>query len=206
MIRLTLFDPPARRVLVRSRRLARRTASHEITSTGILASCMEESDVSALFSPFSKAIFLENLLRGGEIEDDTACLLATIGIDERAVRHQLPTNADHPGAGFTLRRSRLRPLRITLGNQSAKTPFAASGRKVLEVAAWNASRQRRCAAPLDLLVGAISDGRDPAARAVMKAVGNGDRDRRLFDAVELAQEPPRWSGRVGRVVARYTPG
>ena len=37
----------------------------------------------------------------------------------------------------------------------------ANGRKVLEVAMWNARRHHRRAAPLDLLRGVISDGKDP---------------------------------------------
>lgn len=181
MMRLALFDRPAQLVLIRARRMARRSTGHQITSGLILAGCLEEPAVSAVVttSGLSTSTILERLIGKSELDDNVGRLLATIGVNEAEVRHHLPRTLAHPTAGFRLRRSVYRPLRVTLGNSMGATPFAPSGRKVLEVAVWHARRRQRPAAPLDLMFGVLTDGRDPAVQAIT-ATAEGEQE--IFNA------------------------
>lgn len=103
-----------------------------------------------------------------ETPEPTA-LLDAIGIDASRVRRSMPSFG--PTTALPLRRSITRPLRITLGHPPADTPFAGSGRKILEAALWNARRNVRPAGPTDLLFGILADSRDPAYGAVAASAG-----------------------------------
>lgn len=66
---------------------------------------------------------------------DARALLATLGIDLAEVHRRTRAGADEPGA-WSLRRSRLRPLRVTLYGPLGQIPLAMHARKVIEVALW----------------------------------------------------------------------
>ncbi|RVX43528.1 ClpA/ClpB-like protein [Nonomuraea polychroma] len=66
---------------------------------------------------------------------DARSLLATLGIDLDLVHRRTRIGADAPGA-WRLRRSRLRPLRVTLYGPLGQIPLAMHARKVIEVAQW----------------------------------------------------------------------
>ncbi|MFG1706053.1 Clp protease N-terminal domain-containing protein [Nonomuraea sp. M3C6] len=66
---------------------------------------------------------------------DARALLATLGIDLDAVRRTTGSGADAPGS-WRLRRSRVRPLRVTLYGPLGEIPLAMHARKVIEVAKW----------------------------------------------------------------------
>ncbi|TMR21430.1 hypothetical protein ETD86_15505 [Nonomuraea turkmeniaca] len=64
---------------------------------------------------------------------DARSLLATLGIDLDQVHRRTRTGADTPAA-WRLRRSRLRPLLVTLYGPLGEIPLAMHARKVIEVA------------------------------------------------------------------------
>ncbi|MEV0385257.1 Clp protease N-terminal domain-containing protein [Nonomuraea sp. NPDC050643] len=64
---------------------------------------------------------------------DARALLATLGIDLDEVRRRTRAGADDPGL-WRLRRSRVRPLRVTLYGPLGEIPLAMHARKVIEVA------------------------------------------------------------------------
>ncbi|MEQ4720089.1 Clp protease N-terminal domain-containing protein [Nonomuraea sp. B19D2] len=66
---------------------------------------------------------------------DARSLLATLGIDLDAVHRRTRAGLDAPGL-WTLRRSRVRPLRVTLYGPLGELPLAMHARKVIEVAMW----------------------------------------------------------------------
>ncbi|TMR94381.1 Clp protease N-terminal domain-containing protein [Nonomuraea basaltis] len=66
---------------------------------------------------------------------DARSLLATLGIDLDLVHRRTRAGADEPRA-WNLRRSRLRPLRVTLYGPLGEIPLAMHARKVIEVAMW----------------------------------------------------------------------
>jgi hypothetical protein len=66
---------------------------------------------------------------------DARSLLATLGIDLDLVHRRTRAGADAPDA-WRLRRSRLRPLRVTLYGPLGQIPLAMHARKVIEVAQW----------------------------------------------------------------------
>jgi Clp amino terminal domain, pathogenicity island component len=113
-------------------------------------------------------------------------LLAALGIDADEVRRRAlratGVSLDDP-ALWTLRRSRLRPLRVTLHGPAGSTRLDEGSRKVIEVAAWARCRRGRLTAgrgrhPLprgrppaereDLLWGVLADGSSPAVRILLQ--------------------------------------
>ncbi|TDC01756.1 hypothetical protein E1267_31080 [Nonomuraea longispora] len=66
---------------------------------------------------------------------DPRSLLATLGIDLDAVRCRTMAGTDDPLL-WSLRRSRVRPLRVTLYGPLGRLPLAIHASKVIEVAAW----------------------------------------------------------------------
>ncbi|MGW0805065.1 Clp protease N-terminal domain-containing protein [Nonomuraea sp. NPDC002799] len=66
---------------------------------------------------------------------DARSLLATLGIDLDQVRRRTLPGAGVPGL-WSLRRSRIRPLRVVLYGPLGEIPLAMHARKVIEVAMW----------------------------------------------------------------------
>jgi hypothetical protein len=90
---------------------------------------------------------------------DARALLATLGIDLGEVHRRTRGRTDAPEL-WTLRRSRLRPLRVTLYGPLGEIPLAMHARKVIEVAMWKpgpVTGER-------LLWGLLADGANGAAR------------------------------------------
>lgn len=185
MIRLSLFDEGAEAVLVNARRSARLSGQRAITSSEILVASVEAGQVSDLIEQVGivKSSLLAEL--GDPVGPDgrAMALLQSIGVDPSEVRKGLPPGQCPTSIGLTLRRSIARPLQVTLGRPPADTPFAGSGRKVLEVAVWNAKRYGRLAGSLDLFRGVLSDARDPACQAIATTAETEECMHQLF--VEL---------------------
>ncbi|MFI6733417.1 Clp protease N-terminal domain-containing protein [Nonomuraea sp. NPDC050451] len=87
--------------------------------------------------PFSLAAFTasEADVRARVDVGDARSLLATLGIDLDAVHRRTRAGLDEPGL-WSLRRSRVRPLRVTLYGPLGETPLAMHARKAIEVAMW----------------------------------------------------------------------
>lgn len=169
MIELAQFDGAAQRILVEARGQARRSGRASISSRHLLAGCLRDPQVHSLFD--ESGVHADALLARVDDTPRPSELLETIGIDVGSVERVIPPGG--PTTGMPLRRSVLRPLRITLGHPPADTPFAGSGRKVLEVALWNARRHREVVSPFDLVRGILSDSRDPAYQAILRSAPDG---------------------------------
>ena len=101
-------------------------------------------------------------------------LLATFGIDLDEVRRRavVATLADDP-ARWRLRRSPVRPLRVTLSGPATEIVLDESGRKVIEVARWASRRGHRTMVEReDLLWGVLADGSSESVRILLRGGAN----------------------------------
>ncbi|MGW0195497.1 Clp protease N-terminal domain-containing protein [Nonomuraea sp. NPDC003201] len=117
--------------------------------------------------PFSLAAFTasEADVRARVDVGDARSLLATLGIDLDAVHRRTRAGLDAPGL-WSLRRSRVRPLRVTLYGPLGEIPLAMHSRKAIEVAMWRPG-------PVtgeDLLWGLLADHANGAA-AILRGAG-----------------------------------
>jgi Clp amino terminal domain, pathogenicity island component len=99
-------------------------------------------------------------------------LLATLGINLDEVRRRvlgaMSMRLDDPSL-WRLRRSRVRPLRITLSGPTAEIVLDESGRKVIEVAQWASRRGRRTLINReDLLWGLLADASSESVRILRR--------------------------------------
>jgi hypothetical protein len=116
--------------------------------------------------PFSLSSFTASEAEVRERVDvgDARSLLATLGIDLDLVHRRTRAGADAPGS-WSLRRSRVRPLRVTLYGPLGEIPLAMHARKVIEVAMWRpgpVTGER-------LLWGLLADHANGAARILREA-------------------------------------
>jgi hypothetical protein len=98
--------------------------------------------------------------------------VGTLGIDLDEVRRRVlgATSArlDDP-ARWRLRRSRVRPLRVTLTGPAAEITLDEAGRKAIEVARWASRRGHRTQiAREDLLWGLLADASSESVRILRR--------------------------------------
>lgn len=165
MIGLAHFDESACAVLAEARRQAILRRRRSIGSRDIMAGLIDRSEIADLLTQlgFPLSSLVDHL---GEVPPSPEQVLDALGIDLVAVRSALPGRLTVVPASWRLRRSLVKPLRITLESPSSSICFDGSGRKVLEVAVWASRRNGRTACPLDLLRGVFSDGADPVVDAL----------------------------------------
>ena len=97
-------------------------------------------------------------------------LLATFGIDLDEVRRRavMATRSDDP-VRWRLRRSPVRPLRVTLSGPATAIVLNEGGRKAIEVARWVSRRGHRTVVEReDLLWGLLADGRSESVRILRR--------------------------------------
>jgi len=128
-------------------------------------------------------------------------LLATLGIDLDEVRRRVfavtSTRPDDPSL-WRLRRSRVRPLRVTLSGPAAEIVLDESGRKVIEVARWISRRGRRTQIDReDLLWGLLADASSESVSILR---------RRNVDLGRLWADLQRWHRSARTRAARTPPG
>ncbi len=165
MISLAHFDAQARTILVEARRRAMLKRRRAIGSHEILSALADTNEIADLLAHVG--IRLESVVEQlGDTPPSAELLLRELGIDLPAVQSALPTARLPRSCHWRMRRSIVRPLRVTLESPSTSIPFDGSGRKVLEVAVWASKRHERLANSLDLLRGVLSDGADPAVYAL----------------------------------------
>jgi hypothetical protein len=124
---------------------------------------------------------------------DDRALLGALGIDVDEVRRRVlattGTRPDDP-ALWQLRRSRVRPLRVTLSGPAAGIVLDASARKVVEVARGTSRRGRRTLVSReDLLWGMLADASSESVRTLLQC---GVSLRRLWSDLrhwQQAQSP-----------------
>jgi hypothetical protein len=199
MTTLDMFTPAARDAVVRAG-IAAAAGGHAVLGPEFLLLALAGSGPLA-GRPHglgvSPDVIRGQIERPRELADDT--LLAALGIDAAEVRQRAlgatGVRLDDT-ALWALRRSRLRPLRVSLHGPAGSTRLNEGSRKVIEVAAWARCRRGRLTAahgrhplarPLlgrwpradreDLLWGLLADGSSPAVRIL---AGLGVSQRRLW--------------------------
>jgi Clp amino terminal domain, pathogenicity island component len=173
---LTGFAPPARRTVIRAGALASDYGRGRLSTEFFLLALAEDQPLSRPVDLGITAAMIR-----AEIEARTHArrdrdLLAALGIDLDEVRRRVidatSTRLDDPSL-WRLRRSRVRPLRVTLSGPAAEIVLDESGRKVIEVAQWVSRRGRRTLIDReDLLWGLLADASSESVHILRR--GNVD--------------------------------
>ncbi len=145
------FDPTARRVVIRAAGLAAEYGRRTLDTDLLLLALAEAHAVDGVTADAVRARIT------GPTDRE---LLATLGIDLDVVR---PRVEEDLGA-WRLRRSPLRPLRVTLTGPAAEFELTAHARKVVEVAHHYARRGGATIKPPHLVLGLLADGRNRSVR------------------------------------------
>ena len=187
MTTLTRFAPPARRTVIRAGMLASDSGRGVLSSEFFLLALAEGQP---LRSPVDLGV--SGAMVRAEIEARAPArrdreLLATLGIDLDEVRRRVfaatSMRLDDPSL-WRLRRSRVRPLRVTLSGPAAEIVLDEGGRKVIEVAQWASRRGRRTLIDReDLLWGLLADASSESVRILR---------RRNVDLGRLWTDLQRW--------------
>jgi hypothetical protein len=162
MTMLAGFAPSARQAIIRAGMLSA-DARREVLSTDMMLLGLAETGPLSVAADSVTAVGVR-----AEIEDlhdqpqRDQELLAALGIDLEEVRRRVGEATSMHRDDFALwqlRRSRIRPLRVTLRGPGIEIPLDEGGRKVIEVARWAGGRgQRTVAGREDLLWGLLADG------------------------------------------------
>ena len=161
MTALAQFAPPARQTLIRAAILAGEAGQDRLTDEYLLLALAESQPLRRPVELGITADMVRAQVRLASPGRGDRELLATLGIDLDEVRRRAARatslRRDDP-ALWQLRRSRIRPLRVTLSGPAAQLVLAESGRKVIEVASWASRRGNRpLASREDLLWGLLAD-------------------------------------------------
>jgi hypothetical protein len=180
---LAAFSPQAREVIIRAGMTAADCGQRRLSDGFLLLALAEgeplarpvELDLASLAPRNPAAVGARAPPRRARA--GLAPLLATLGIDLDEVRRRavVATGVDDP-ARWRLRRSPVRPLRVTLSGPATEIVLDEGGRKVIEVARWASRRGRRTLAEReDLLWGLLADGRSESVRILRR--GGADLSR-----------------------------
>jgi hypothetical protein len=170
---LAAFSPSAREVIIRAGMTAADCGQRRLSDGFLLLALAEGEplarpvalDLASIASRIRAAIEARSPRRRDRE------LLATLGIDLDEVRWRavVATGVDDP-ARWRLRRSPVRPLRVTLSGPATEVVLDEGGRKVIEVARWVSRRGHRTLAEReDLLWGLLADGRSESVRILRRS-------------------------------------
>ena len=176
---LAAFSPRAREVIIRAGMTAADCGQRRLSDGFLLLALAEggplarpvDLDLASIASRIRAAIEARSPRRRDRE------LLATLGIDLDEVRRRAvaATRLDDP-ARWRLRRSPVRPLRVTLSGPATEIVLDEGGRKVIEVARWASRRGHRTLAEReDLLWGLLADGHSESVRILRR--GGADLSR-----------------------------
>jgi hypothetical protein len=168
MTMLARFAPPARQTVVRAGMLAGEYGTSRLCDGLLLLALAESQPLSRPVDLGVTAALVRARVRARAPRRDDGELLATLGIDVDEVRRRAAEatslRRDDPSL-WRLRRSRVRPLRVTLSGPAAELVLDESGRKVIEVAHWASRRGRRALISReDLLWGLLADASSESVR------------------------------------------
>src|SRR5689334_10748435 len=168
---LAAFSPQAREVIIRAGMTAADCGQRRL-SEGFLLLALAEGE--PLARPVELGVTASRIRAAIEARSPRRRdreLLATLGIDLDEVRRRavVATGVDDP-ARWRLRRSPVRPLRVTLSGPATEIVLDEGGRKVIEVARWASRRGHRALAEReDLLWGLLADGRSESVRILRRS-------------------------------------
>jgi hypothetical protein len=161
MTMLTTFAPPARQTVIRAGLLASEGGMSRLSDGYLLLALAESQPLTRPVDLGVTADMVRAQLKAQARRRHDRELLATLGIDLDEVRSRVlgatSMRLDDP-ALWRLRRSRVRPLRVTLTGPAAEITLNEGGRKVIEVARWVSRRRHRTQVTReDLLWGLLAD-------------------------------------------------
>jgi hypothetical protein len=172
MTMLTTFAPPARQTVIRAGLLASEGGATRLGDGYLLLALAESQPLTSPVDLGVTAAMVRAQLGARTPRQHDGDLLATLGIDLDEVRRRVldATSArlDDPGR-WRLRRSRVRPLRVTLTGPAAEITLNEGGRKAIEVARWASRRGHRTQiAREDLLWGLLADASSESVRILRR--------------------------------------
>jgi hypothetical protein len=176
---LAAFSPSAREVIIRAGMTAADCGQRRL-SDGFLLLALAEGEPLARPVALDLASIASRIRAAIEARSPRHRdreLLGTLGIDLDEVRRRAvaATDVDDP-ARWRLRRSPVRPLRVTLSGPATEIVLDEGGRKVIEVARWASRRGHRTLAEReDLLWGLLADGHSESVRILRR--GGADLSR-----------------------------
>ena len=168
MTMLTTFAPPARQAVIRAGLLASEGGMSRLSDGYLLLALAESQPLTRPVDLGVTADMVRAQLKAQARRRHDRELLATLGIDLDEVRSRVlgatSMRLDDP-ALWRLRRSRVRPLRVTLTGPAAEITLNEGGRKVIEVARWVSRRGHRTQVTReDLLWGLLADASSESVR------------------------------------------
>jgi hypothetical protein len=168
MTMLATFAPPARQTVIRAGLLASEGGAIRLGDSYFLPALAESQPFTSPVDLGVTAAMVRAQLGAHTPRRHDGDLLATLGIDLDEVRRcaldATSARLDDP-ARWRLRRSRVRPLRVTLTGPAAEITLDEGGRKVIEVARWASRRGHRTQiAREDLLWGLLADASSESVR------------------------------------------
>jgi hypothetical protein len=174
MTSLLAFTPAARTAVVRAGLAAASTGRDVLGPEFLLLALADGEPLAGRpggLGVSAAAVRAQIGLTGGSRAADSD-LLAALGIDAAEVRRRAAQatgiRPDDPRL-WTLRRSRLRPLRVTLRGPATTAVLDEGGRKVIEVATWTCRKaERGLAEREDLLWGLLADFASPAVQILLR--------------------------------------
>jgi hypothetical protein len=172
MTMLTTFAPPARQAVIRAGLLASEGGMSRLSDGYLLLAVAESQPLTRPVDLGVTADMVRAQLKAQARRRHDRELLATLGIDLDEVRSRVlgatSMRLDDP-ALWRLRRSRVRPLRVTLTGPVAEITLNEGGRKVIEVARWASRRGHRTQiAREDLLWGLLADASSESVRILRR--------------------------------------
>jgi len=196
---LARFAPPARGTVIRAGMLASDRGQGVLSTEFFLLALAEGQPLSSPVDLGISADVVRTKIEAQAPRRSDRELLATLGIDLDEVRRRAFGDAsarpDDPSL-WQLRRSRIRPLRLTLSGPAAEIVLDESGRKVIEVARWASRRGHRTMIDReDLLWGLLADGAGESVRILRRC---------NVDLCRLWADLGRWH-RSARTSAARTP-
>jgi hypothetical protein len=163
---LDVFAPPARLAVVRAGVTAADFGQPRLNDPFLLLALAEGAPLAHPVELGVTAASVRAAIEARAPRRRDRELLAALGIDLDEVRRRAfpATRPDDP-ARWRLRRSPVRPLRVTLSGPAAEIVLDEGGRKVIEVARWASRRGHRTLIEReDLLWGVLADGSSESVR------------------------------------------
>jgi hypothetical protein len=167
---LDVFAPPARLAVVRAGMTAADCGQPRLSDGFLLLALAEGEPLARPVELGVTAASIRAAIEARAPRRRDRELLVTFGIDLDEVRRRAVAGA-LPGdpARWRLRRSPLRPLRVTLSGPATEIVLDEGGRKVIEVARWASRRGHRTTVEReDLLWGVLADGSSESVRILLR--------------------------------------
>jgi hypothetical protein len=159
---LAAFSPQARKAIIRAGMTAADCGQRRLSDGFLLLALAEGEPLARPVELGVTASRIRTAIEARSPRRRDRELLATLGIDLDEVRRRavVATRLDDPGR-WRLRRSPVRPLRVTLSGPATEIVLNEGGRKAIEVARWASRRGHRA-------LGLLADGSSESVRILRR--------------------------------------